>query len=88
MLWQSAQLVWDVRAAWQPAHWLHGLGAAVCAQALTCCCCYCPNPQSVEVVADVVAVSLELSADELLFAFGPDNWEHHVEQVRMQHPAS
>jgi hypothetical protein len=38
-----------------------------------------PNAQ---VAAEVVPVTLRLSADELNFSFGIDNWENFVDQVR------
>jgi hypothetical protein len=34
------------------------------------------------VLAEVVAVTLELSCEELLFGFSLDNWDDYVEQVR------
>jgi hypothetical protein len=37
--------------------------------------------QPLEVLADVVAVTLHLSSEELLFSFSLDNWDEFVEQV-------
>jgi hypothetical protein len=37
--------------------------------------------QSLDVLAEVVAVTLELSCEELLFGFSLDNWDNYVEQV-------
>ena len=37
--------------------------------------------QSLDVLAEVVAVTLELSCEELLFGFSLDNWDDYVEQV-------
>lgn len=37
--------------------------------------------QSIEVLAEVVAVTLELSCEELMFSFSLDNWDNYVEQV-------
>jgi hypothetical protein len=37
--------------------------------------------QSLDVLAEVVAVTLELSCEELLFGFSLDNWDDFVEQV-------
>lgn len=45
---------------------------------------YCINGchiQSVDVVAEVVAVTLELSNEELMFSFSLDNWDNYVEKV-------
>eukprot|EP00878_Enallax_costatus_P027731 GHUV01029880.1.p1 GENE.GHUV01029880.1~~GHUV01029880.1.p1 ORF type:complete len:262 (+),score=98.63 GHUV01029880.1:1719-2504(+) len=36
--------------------------------------------QSIDVVAEVVAVTLELSTEELMFAFSLDNWDDYVEK--------
>jgi hypothetical protein len=44
------------------------------------CCCACL--QSLLVTADVVPVTLGVSDEELMFTFGLDNWDEHVEQVR------
>lgn len=46
---------------------------------------YCINGchiQSLDILADVVAVTLDLSSEELVFAFGLENWDDYVEQVR------
>jgi hypothetical protein len=37
--------------------------------------------QSLDVLAEVVAVTLELSCEELLFGFSLDNWDNYVEQA-------
>lgn len=37
--------------------------------------------QSLDVLAEVVAVTLELSCEELLFGFSLENWDDYVEQV-------
>eukprot|EP00775_Hariotina_reticulata_P012144 gene12144-12282_t len=45
---------------------------------------YCINGcsmQPLDVLADVVAVTLHLSSEELLFSFSLDNWEDFVEQM-------
>jgi hypothetical protein len=44
--------------------------------------CCCLSLQSLDVLAEVVAVTLELSCEELLFGFSLDNWDDYVEQVR------
>lgn len=41
-----------------------------------------PILQSLLVCADVVPVTLDVSEEEVMFAFGLDNWDSHVEQVR------
>jgi hypothetical protein len=40
------------------------------------------RPATPQVAAEVVSVTVKLSSTELGFAFGLDNWESHVEQVR------
>lgn len=48
---------------------------------------YCINGchiQTVDVVAEVIAVTLELSREELMFAFSLDNWDNYVEKVQKQ----
>ncbi|KAF6261116.1 hypothetical protein COO60DRAFT_1637017 [Scenedesmus sp. NREL 46B-D3] len=53
---------------------------------------YCINGchmQSLDVLAEVVAVTLELSCDELLFGFSLDNWDDFAEQgLIMENPHS
>jgi hypothetical protein len=47
-----------------------------------CCLLLCLCPQSLLVTTDVVPVTLGVSDEELMFTFGLDNWDEHVEQVR------
>ncbi len=43
------------------------------------------NLQMLDVAAEVVPVSLDLSSEEMSFAFSFDNWDPHVDQVRGPH---